>query len=105
MSNEILLVERTLERQAEVDLACRALRLYESDTCTFCHFVEMEVERLNLSIELFNIDAEPAARQELVEGGGRARVPCLRIEHSGGDIQWLYQAAEIIKWLDHHFGS
>jgi glutathione S-transferase len=37
-------------------------------------------------------------RRELVEGGGRATVPCLRIERDG-EVHWLYESRDIIDYL------
>ena len=36
---------------------------------------------------------------ELIRGGGSPTVPCLRIEDSSGDVRWLYESLDIIKFL------
>lgn len=38
-------------------------------------------------------------KNELLVGGGKTQVPCLRIEHEEGDVQWLYESEDIIRYL------
>ena len=40
-----------------------------------------------------------AARRELLAGGGRATVPCLKIVGADGAERWLYESARIIDYL------
>jgi glutathione S-transferase len=42
---------------------------------------------------------EPKFRQELIAGGGKKQVPCLKIEEENGATQWLYESRDIIKYL------
>ena len=39
------------------------------------------------------------ARDELVAGGGRATVPCLRIEQPDGTYEWMYESRDIVAYL------
>ena len=32
-------------------------------------------------------------------GGGKRQVPCLRIEATPGEVQWLYESMDIIAYL------
>ena len=42
---------------------------------------------------------------ELVEGGGRQTVPCLRIEAEDG-VRWMYESLDIMRYLDaQHAGA
>ncbi len=52
-----------------------------------------------LEIPLRNTMTDPAARTELMTGGGRATVPCLRIERDGV-VNWLYESIVIIRYLE-----
>jgi len=36
---------------------------------------------------------------ELINGGGKKQVPCLRIEKSDETTNWLYEAQDIIDYL------
>lgn len=40
------------------------------------------------------------AYRDLVQGGGRQTVPCLRIEREGGNVEWMYESADIIRFID-----
>lgn len=96
-------VSRTPEEQAEVDRQCRSLALYEYESCPFCRRVLHEIERLSLNIELRNTREDPSARDELLEGGGRTMVPCLRITQETGATHWMYESADIVAWLRQQF--
>lgn len=95
---------RTPEQQAEVERRARALTLYQRPTCPFCMRVFIALARLDLPVERRNITTDTQARNELIEGGGRQQVPCLRIQDEGG-TRWLYESADIIDYLEAHFGS
>lgn len=75
------------------------LALYEHDLCGFCQSVRRATNGLGLAVESRNILNEPNRRQELIEGGGKGMVPCLRIESANGDVQWLYESRDIIDYL------
>lgn len=77
------------------------LALYEHELCGFCHQVRQTEQQLTLPVAVAscNILRDPAARQALSEGGGRAVVPCLRIEDDEGNVEWLYESADIIAYL------
>ena len=38
----------------------------------------------------------------LKQGGGKTQVPCLRIEDSAGNVQWMYESDDIIQYLKRH---
>lgn len=37
--------------------------------------------------------------QALMQGGGKTQVPCLRIEQSDGQVEWMYESNDIIQYL------
>ena len=47
---------------------------------------------------------DPQARQALLEGGGKVKVPCLRIEENG-QVRWMYESSEIIAYLEGRFAN
>jgi len=67
--------------------------------------VRRVIRRLQLNIELRDIHADPVYRRELVTGGGRSMVPCLRIEDDDGSVQWMYESADISHFLTLRFGQ
>ncbi len=79
------------------------LSLYQYDYCPFCIITRQAIERLNLNIEIRDTLKEAKHHQELLVGGGMGQVPCLRIEENSS-IQWMYESADIIKYLNQHFG-
>ncbi|CAM3609002.1 MULTISPECIES: glutaredoxin family protein [Halomonas] len=97
-------IERTPEDQARVDQACQGLTLYQFRTCPFCIKVRKEIARLGLNIELRDTQLDPAHKQALLEGGGKSKVPCLKIAHDDGREEWMYESDTINSWLHQQFG-
>lgn len=96
-------VVRVQAAQDKVNRQCKSLVLYQYQTCPFCIKVRQEMRRLSLNIQ--RIDAQHAGpdRQALLQGGGQAKVPCLKITNKAGKSQWLYDSEEIIAYLRGHF--
>ena len=40
------------------------------------------------------------AYDDLIQGGGKGTVPCLRIERDTGDVEWLYESVDIVEYLN-----
>ncbi len=74
------------------------LTLYYSPSCFYCVRVQRAMERLRLTINGRDIQRDEGARMQLLTGGGRSTVPCLRID-SNGVISWMYESADIIRYL------
>ncbi|MDT8320004.1 MAG: glutathione S-transferase N-terminal domain-containing protein [Xanthomonadales bacterium] len=89
---------RQPEQQRILDQMTRNLTLYQSPGCPFCVRVSWAIEQLALNITARNVYREPLARAELLAGGGRTTVPCLRIEEDS-EIRWMYESTEIIRYL------
>ena len=79
--------------QDTLDQQCELLALYQYKTCPFCAKVRQETTRLSLNIK--RIDAQHVGhdRQALIEQGGFAKVPCLKIADGVGKSEWLYERA------------
>lgn len=93
---------RTSEEQARINKACEDLALYQFQSCPFCVKVRRQIHQLNLPIELRDAKNNEQFRNELAEGGGRIKVPCLRIEENG-EVQWMYESNDIIAYLQQRF--
>jgi glutaredoxin len=91
--------------QATVDQQCESLALYQYKTCPFCIKVRQEMHRLALNIERLDAQHPGENRDALINQGGQAKVPCLRITDTAGNTQWLYESGEIIKYLQKRFAS
>jgi len=91
--------------QEKVDQQCRDIVLYQYKTCPFCIKVRQEIRRLSLNIERLDAQKEGRNRDDLVHGGGQAKVPCLKITDQAGNSQWLYESGKIIEYLRGHFAA
>ncbi|SNB58196.1 Glutaredoxin [Marinobacter sp. es.042] len=96
-------VNRSAEEQARVDEASKDLALYQFKACPFCIKVRKEIARLGLNIETRDAQHDPEHRAALEAGGGRVKVPCLKIRHEDGSERWLYESDEIKAWLQERF--
>ena len=91
-------VVRSAEDQAKVQSALSGVALYQHQGCPFCTKTRRALHKLSAKIELRDIRKTPAFREQLQEGGGRVKVPCLRIEQ-GDDVRWIYESGDIIDYL------
>ena len=76
------------------------LTLYQDPLCPFCMRVKQFLSSRNIEMPMRNTMMDVAAYKELVTGGGRATVPCLRIEQDDGAVEWMYESLDIIKYID-----
>lgn len=75
------------------------LSLYHYQSCPFCGVTREAIKYIDLDIEQKDILKNTGFRQELISGGGKPQVPCLKIEEQNGTIHWLYESRDIIKFL------
>jgi glutaredoxin len=85
--------------QSQLNQKTKGISLYELSACPFCIKVRREIKRQGMQIELRNLGANEAYREELVREGGKHKVPCLKITKSGEKDQWMYESSEIIQYL------
>jgi glutaredoxin 2 len=74
-------------------------QLYYFSTCPYCVFVRLAMIWWGLKIPLKNILFESGNSTDLIAGGGKEQVPCLRIENEDGDVRWLYESMDIVRYL------
>jgi glutaredoxin len=96
-------VVRIQAAQDKVNRQCKSLTLYQYKTCPFCIKVRQEMSRLSLNIPRIDAQHEGPDRQALLQGGGQAKVPCLRITDKAGKSQWLYDSDKIVAYLRERF--
>lgn len=84
------------------ELASR-LTLYGHSTCVYCREVSDVIDQLGISIKIRNTFKYPEYKQDLVIGGGKTTIPCLRIAFQYGNELWLYDSASIIDFLEQSF--
>ena len=97
-------VQRRPEAQVRVDQQTARLALYQFKACPFCVRVRFTMKRLGLNIVTRDAKSNPY-KKELLEQGGQAMVPCLRIEKGDGTVQWLYESAAIVRYLTERFST
>ena len=96
-------VQRAAAEQAKVDQQCQSLALYQFSTCPFCIKVRQEMRRLSLPIEKRDAQHHADHRNELLQGSGATKVPCLKITEADGQIRWLQDSTEIVAYLRSRF--
>ncbi len=96
-------VVRAADAQNQIDRDAQMLTLYQYKSCPFCVKVRRSMKRQSLKIETRDAKRCDTARNELLEGGGRLKVPCLKVVDKQGDIQWMYESSDIINFLEDRF--
>ena len=96
-------IQREPAAQAAVDLQCQSLALYQFSTCPFCIKVRQEMRRLSLPIEKRDAQHSAAHREQLLQGTGATKVPCLQITDANGQTQWLQESGAIVAYLRERF--
>lgn len=94
--------KRDAAAQAQVEQQAKGLALYQFHACPFCVKTRRTLHRLNVPVTLRDAKNDEVHRQALLEGGGRVKVPCLRIEEAG-QVTWMYESKAIIAYLDERF--
>lgn len=91
MSNQDTAVSVTPELEGLV--------LYHFDSCPFCRRVRAVLQQQGWIMEERDILQNGTWRDELLQGGGKTQVPCLRIEQ-GDDVHWMYESADIVRFIE-----
>ena len=77
-------------------------QLFQYQSCPFCYRVLRFLEATGIDLEFKDTLLDVDASRELLEGGGKTSVPCLRIQRT--QVQWLYESLDIIEYLKSRFG-
>lgn len=80
------------------------LALYHYRGCPFCARVEHVLDELGIQVDMRNILSDRDYEAQLIQGGGKRQVPCLRIKHRNQPDEWLYESSAIIRELRERFG-
>ena len=97
-------VKRPVDLQQQIDQQTAALSLYQFKACPFCIKVRRTFKRHSLNVETRDAKHDETVRQELLEKGGKIKVPCLRIEEAG-EVSWLYDSNAIVEYLQGRFAT
>jgi len=97
-------MHRSEAEQKIIDVQTSTMSMYQFYACPFCVRTRRALHCLNLNIETRDAMNDAVHRQELLTQGGEIKVPCLRVEQNG-EIIWMYESLEIIRYLDERFGT
>lgn len=81
------------------------LALYHFGSCPFCRTVRTAIDELGIDVELRDILADPAHRDDLIEARGRATVPVLRISSPDGKERWMPESRDIVRYLQETYSE
>jgi len=98
-------IKRPKEEQDKIDAEVSNLVLYQFKTCPFCIKVKRNNKRLSLNIETRDAQHNPIYREELLNGGGQIKVPCLKIVDEKGQQKWMYESDDIVTYLQNRFAA
>lgn len=96
-------VVRPDEEQQKFDAQTKDMVLYQFKTCPFCIKVRRAKKRLSLNIETRDAQKNPQHRQQLLQGGGKIKVPCLKTSDEHGNTTWMYGSKKIVQYLQNQF--
>lgn len=92
-------IKRSSAAQAEIDKKTEQLALYQYAACPFCVKVRRAMKRNSLNIQTCDAKQNDIGN-ELTQGGGKLKVPCLKIKNTNGEVRWLYESSDIIQYLE-----
>lgn len=95
-------IKRSDTEQKSAQESANKLSLYQFYACPFCVKTRRAIHALNINIEYRDATNNETHRKELLEKGGKIKVPCLRIEEEG-QSSWLYESSDIINYLNKSF--
>jgi glutaredoxin len=96
-------IKREANEQMLIDAQTKTMALYQYAACPFCVKVRRAMKRSALNIETRDAKRSEQFKEELLQGGGQLKVPCLRIEDDNGDVSWMYESGDIISYLEQRF--
>jgi len=98
-------IKRDPKLQEDINTQTSDLALYQYKACPFCVKVRRAMKRQSLPIQTKDAKRCEKSREELLQGGGKLKVPCLQIKDSDGNVSWMYESSEIIRYLEERFAS
>ncbi|MFO6422542.1 glutaredoxin family protein [Motilimonas sp. KMU-193] len=102
-------LKRSAEQQQQVDKQTQHYALYQFQACPFCVKVRRQIKRLGLNIEYRDAKNDLQHQADLQAGGGRVKVPCLRIDkyNAQGELEtvWMYESSDINAYLAEQFAQ
>ena len=84
--------------QTKLNKITSVYKLYQYNACPFCVKVRRFFKRESLNIDLVDAKLE-SFKQELIQNGGKQKVPCLKVELKNKSVRWIYESNDIIEFI------
>ena len=84
--------------QTKINKITNSYQLYQYHACPFCVKVRRFFKRETLNIDLADAKNE-SFKQELIQNGGKLKVPCLKVELKNKQVRWIYESKDIIEFI------
>ena len=97
-------LNRSKTLQFNIDKITKNYKLYQYYTCPFCVKVRRFFKKKSLKIELIDAKKEHH-KHDLIQNGGRQKVPCLRVQLENKTIRWIYESNDIIDFISREIES
>ena len=91
-------LNRDIVNQIQINKITNSYKLYQYNACPFCIKVRRFFKRESLNIYLVDAKQE-SYKQELIQNGGKQKVPCLKVELKNKPVRWIYESKDIIKFI------
>ena len=93
--------DQFIERYAPSDSApVDKLSLYHFRGCPFCSMVSAAINRLGIQVDERDIMQNSQYREQLLAARGRTTVPVLRIDSPDGEVRWMPESRDIVRYLE-----
>ncbi|MCO5142596.1 MAG: glutathione S-transferase N-terminal domain-containing protein [Oligoflexia bacterium] len=89
---------RSLDELDSLKQKTAHMMVYQFEACPFCVKVRRALKAENIPITFVDAKSDPF-KTELLQGGGKLQVPCLRITKENGKAEWMYESSAIIHFL------
>jgi len=97
-------IVRAQHEQDALDVLTAKMSLYQFKACPFCVLVRRDLRKHTLDIELRDAKKDGVHKKDLIQYGGKHKVPCLRLEDGSENGKWLYESKAIRAFLKIEFG-
>ena len=84
--------------QTKMNKITNSYKLYQYHACPFCVKVRRFFKRESLNIDLVDAKKENF-KQELIQNGGKQKVPCLKVALKDKQVRWIYESKDIIEFI------
>ena len=91
-------LSRDINNQDKINEITSSYKLYQYNACPFCVKVRRFCKKNSLNIDL--VDAKKDSyKEELINKGGKQKVPCLKVQLKNSQVMWIYESRDIIEFI------